>query len=69
MDEKILWFALALSALATGCGREIDYVRGCEERLAIPYKRMECVACVQRPMPHKFLPDEPDGTRCVLRAR
>ena len=67
MNAKLLSIPLGLSALASGCGREIIYLRGCEERLAMPYKRMECRACVERPMPHKYLPDERDGTRCVRR--
>jgi hypothetical protein len=58
--------ALALTALG-GCGRHIYYVHGCDERLEIPYKRMECRACVERPIPHEFLPDNPDGARCVRR--
>ena len=65
MRTRIL-IALAFSALA-GCGRQIYHVRGCDERLAIPYKRMECRACVERPVPHEFLPDNPDGARCVRR--
>jgi hypothetical protein len=51
-----------------GCaGRQIYYLRGCDERLVIPYKQMECRACVTRPIPHVFLPDNPDGARCVRR--
>ena len=65
------WLVLltgALGLLATACAhREIVHPRGCEERLAIPYKRMECMACVTRPMPHVFLPDNPDGMRCTRR--
>jgi len=61
-----LWILLVLAA--GGCaGREIFHVRGCDERLSIPHKRMECRACVERPRPHVFLPDQPDGTRCVPR--
>ena len=60
---------LTLAAAATGgcAGREVYYVSGCDERLAMAYKRMECRACVERPRPHKYLPDNPDGTRCVPR--
>ncbi len=63
---KTRW--LLLFALSAGCaGREIYHVRGCDERLAMAYKRMECRACVERPMPHEYLPDNPDGARCVRR--
>jgi hypothetical protein len=63
------WLVLLCGLVAAaGCaGREIFHPRGCEERLAIPYKRMECMACVTRPMPHVFLPDNPDGMRCARR--
>ncbi len=67
MKTKVIWLFLACSAIAGCAGREIYRVVGCEERLAIPYKRMECRACVERPRPHKFLPDNPDGARCVMR--
>jgi hypothetical protein len=63
----MVWTLLALATLASGCGRHIYYVVGCDERLAIPYKRAECRACVERPIPHEYLPDQPDGTRCVRR--
>ena len=66
-----MWFGfLSVAALAgLGCvtGREIFHPRGCEQRLGIPYKRAECFACVTRPRPHVFLPDQPDGMRCVPR--
>jgi hypothetical protein len=66
MRNRILWAMLALGA--TSCaGRHIYYVRGCEERLGIPEKRMECRICVERPMPHEYLPDNPPGARCVRR--
>ena len=59
---------VALSSALAGCaGREVYYVQGCDSRLAIPYKQMECRACVTRPRPHMYLPDQPDGTRCVPR--
>jgi hypothetical protein len=59
---------LLFTFFAVGCAsREIFHPRGCEERLAVPYKRMECVACVTRPLPHVFLPDNPDGMRCARR--
>jgi hypothetical protein len=66
--ERIVWVLLGLVTL--GCvtaGREIFHVRGCDERLASGYKRQECRACVERPRPHVFLPDRPDGARCVPR--
>lgn len=40
---------------------------GCEERLESPHKLQECRACVERPVPHEYLPDNPDGERCVRR--
>jgi hypothetical protein len=64
---KIALFGLAMALLASGCGRQIYYLRGCEERLSMPYKKMECRACVERPLPHEYLPDNPDGARCVRR--
>jgi hypothetical protein len=66
MRHSLAWIFLAI-ALGSCAGREIYYVRGCDERLAIAYKRMECRACVERPRPHMYLPDQPDGTRCVRR--
>jgi hypothetical protein len=63
-----MWILLGFVVATAGCaGRQIYFVRGCDERLAIPYKRMECRACVERPVPHEFLPDNPDGARCVRR--
>jgi hypothetical protein len=57
-----------LCAFVSGCAaRQIYYVRGCDERLAMAYKRMECRVCVTRPRPHEYLPDNPDGSRCVMR--
>ena len=68
MNSKILWALLALSAATSGCaGRHIYRVEGCEERLGMPYKRAECRACVERPVPHVYLPDNPDGARCTRR--
>ena len=58
---------VGLGLLTTGCGRHIYHVAGCDERLSIPHKRVECRACVERPIPHEFLPDMPDGERCVRR--
>lgn len=56
-------FAVVLAAAACA-GRQIYYPRGCDERLESGYKRAECRACVERPIPHVFLPDQPDGARC-----
>jgi hypothetical protein len=61
--------ALVALVLTVGAcvGRQIFYVQGCNDRLADPYKRQECRACVERPLPHEYLPDQPDGTRCARR--
>jgi hypothetical protein len=68
MRRTMLWLVLSASTLLSACaGREILYVRGCDERLSMPYKRQECRACVERPIPHEYLPDRPDGVRCVRR--
>jgi hypothetical protein len=58
----LLAFTLAVAACV---GRQIFYPRGCEERLGSNYKRAECLSCVERPVPHVFLPDQPDGARCA----
>jgi hypothetical protein len=53
---------------ASGCaGRQIVHLAGCDERLALPYKRQECRECLERPAPHEYLPDNPEGSRCVRR--
>jgi hypothetical protein len=58
---------LAFVIGAAGCAeRQIFHPQGCDERLALAHKRAECYACVQRPVPHEYLPDNPDGARCVL---
>jgi len=68
MSSRSTCSFLFLGWLAGGCAeRHIYYVPGCDERLAIAYKRMECRACVERPIPHEYLPDYPDGARCVRR--
>ncbi len=68
MTKTAIWLLLAASTLVGGCaGRQIFHVRGCDERLSIPYKRQECRACVERPLPHEYLPDNPDGARCARR--
>jgi hypothetical protein len=66
MKRRVIWLLLVLSAGACA-GRQIFHVAGCDERLALPYKRAECRACVLRPIPHEYLPDNPEGARCVLR--
>ncbi len=66
MRVKAVWVLIALCA--AGCaGRQIFHVSGCDSRLALAHKRIECRACVERPIPHEYLPDNPDGARCVLR--
>jgi hypothetical protein len=66
--RRASWMVVAVAALASGCaGRQIVHLAGCDERLASPYKRQECRACLERPLPHEFLPDNPDGLRCVRR--
>ena len=68
MSRNVVWLLFLFATSVAGCaGREIYYVRGCDERLAMAYKRMECRACVERPRPHVFLPDNPDGARCAPR--
>lgn len=54
--------------VARGGGeRRIYRVAGCDSRLGEPRKREDCRACVTRPRPHVFLPDRPEGERCVPR--
>ena len=65
--NRIVLGLLMATGIMSGCGRQIFHVRGCDERLAAPYKRMECRACVERPVPHEYLPDNPDGNRCARR--
>jgi hypothetical protein len=63
-----MWILVGFATTMAGCAaRQIYFVPGRDERLEIPYKRMECRACVERPIPHEFLPDNPDGARCVRR--
>jgi hypothetical protein len=67
---KSLWTLVVVlaSLAASGCAaRQIYHVRGCDERLASAYKQMECRACVERRLPHEYLPDNPDGMRCARR--
>jgi hypothetical protein len=59
--------ALILGMGACYTGRVIHYPAGCEDRLGSAYKRGECIACVTRPYPHEYLPDNPDGERCARR--
>lgn len=68
MRRTMLGLVLAAGTLLGGCGsRQIFHVQGCDERLSMAYKQQECRACVERPVPHEYLPDRPDGTRCVRR--
>ncbi len=66
MRQRLTWILLAWT-VGSCAGREIYYVRGCDERLAMAYKRMECRACVEHPLPHVYLPDNADGARCARR--
>ena len=59
--------AVMTSAACVGPGRVIRRPIGCDERLAMPEKRAECRACVERPRPHVYLPDRLEGDRCVPR--
>jgi hypothetical protein len=56
---------IVAAAACVGAGREIRHPRGCEERLENPGKREACLACLSRPVPHVYLPDRPEGERCV----
>ncbi len=62
--KRWLWLAAALASAACAGEREIRYAAGCDERLARPEKRQECRVCIDRPAPHRFLPDNPVGMRC-----
>jgi hypothetical protein len=63
-----MWLLTGFAAAMTGCAAHYAYyVPECDERLAAPDKRKECRACVERPIPHGFLPGGPDGARCVRR--
>jgi hypothetical protein len=37
----------------------------CRERITHKLKLGACVRCVQAQVPHRFLPNNPEGTRCV----
>jgi hypothetical protein len=58
---------LAAAVLSAGCmgGRRIYHREGCDTRLEMREKREACRACVERPEPHVYLPDAPEGQRCV----
>lgn len=60
---------LAAAAASAGCmgGRRIYHVDGCNTRLEMREKREACRACVERPVPHVYLADAPEGERCVVR--
>ena len=62
------WVLLGLLAATGGCAeRHIYFVPDCDERLAVADQRVECHACVERPIAHEFLPKNPDGERCGRR--
>jgi hypothetical protein len=68
VKKVLLVSALILAGGAAACfgpGREIRHPKGCEERLENPEKRAACFACLSRPVPHVYLPDRPEGERCV----
>jgi len=71
MKNVLRLFLLAAAAASAACmpphPREIRRVEGCRERLENPGKREACRECVERPLPHVFLPDNPEGERCVRR--
>ncbi len=68
MSAKRVLAVLALVLGITQCASRVIYhPGGCEDRLGSPYKRGECIACVTRPLPHQYLPDNPDGDRCFRR--
>jgi hypothetical protein len=62
--KLVIAVALVLAGARCAAQRIIYYPAGCADRLASAYKQQECVACVTRPAPHAYLPDQPDGTRC-----
>ena len=61
------FLAASLGLYACAHGRVIQHVAGCDERLENPEKKMACRACIERAEPHEFLPDNPEGERCVRR--
>ena len=50
--KKGLALLVLLLTGAACAGRQIYRPIGCEDRLGSPYKRAECLACVERPVPH-----------------
>jgi hypothetical protein len=64
---KVVGAVVLLLTIVNCAGRQIYVVTGCDERLESPYKQGECRRCVERPVPHKYEPDNADGERCVLR--
>jgi hypothetical protein len=60
---------LGAAVLSAGCfgGRRVYHVDGCDSRLQMREKREACRACVERPVPHVYLPDNPEGDRCAVR--
>jgi hypothetical protein len=48
-------------------GRSSTPASAAIDRLGSPYKQHECMACVTRAVPHEYLPDEADASRCAPR--
>ena len=68
MRILVAMIVLATAVSVGGCAeRQIRQISGCNNRLASEHKREECRVCVERPRPHEYLPDNPDGMRCVPR--
>jgi len=65
MKKLILLAAVASTAACAMGGREIRRPVGCDERLSMPEKRRACRECVERPRPHAYFPDRPEGDRCL----
>jgi hypothetical protein len=65
-NGRLVLFGLV--AAMGGCAvRHIYFVPDCDERLAVADERVECHACVERPIPHEFLPKGAAGERCSRR--
>jgi hypothetical protein len=66
MKNTMRWLLLAAAASSAGCmgGRKVYHVEGCNTRLEMKEKREACRACVERPKPHVYMPDMPEGDRC-----